>query len=143
MPTFIIFEQGKQINKVEGANPRKLQEVVKMLAAKAEGSSSGGSGSGSGSSWRIGELPRGYGDVTDQVDVKGLEMLNSDDSVRVLISNDKPTGLQKGKATAGKSKDWVESDTDEQIMLFTPFQATLKIHTLQVSLIAYMGRLTR
>lgn len=142
MPTFIIFEQGKQINKVQGADPRKLQEVVKMLAAKAEGSSSSGSGGSNGSSWRIRELPRGYGDVTDQVEVKGLEMLNSDDSVRVLISNDKPTGLQKGKATAVKSKDWVESDTDEQIMLFMPFQANLKIHTLQVSLIVYICKLT-
>jgi hypothetical protein len=131
MPTFIIFEEGKVMDKVKGADPRKLQEVVKKLAAQAEGGSSYG-GSSSRSSWRIGELPRGYGDVTDQVELKGLEMLNSDDSVRVLIGEGKPSGLQKGKATTGK--DWVESDTDEQLMLFMPFQATLKIHTLQVSL---------
>lgn len=35
---------------------------------------------------------------------------------------------------AGKEdtkKDWVKSDTDEQLMLFIPFQSTLKIHSLQ------------
>jgi len=32
-----------------------------------------------------------------------------------------------------KEKDWVESDTDEQLMLFMPFQATLKVHTLQIT----------
>lgn len=132
MPTFILFEQGAVKEKIQGADPRKLQEVVKKLAAAAEGSSSLGSGSGGDSSWRIGELPRGYGDVTEQVDVKGLEILNSDDSVRVLFGGSKPSGLQTGKATVGKDKDWVESDTDEQLMLFMPFQATLKVHTLQV-----------
>jgi hypothetical protein len=132
MPTFIIFERGEVTDKVQGADPRKLQEVVKKLAAHAEGGPSYGGGSGSGSSWRLGELPRGYGDVTDQVDIKGLEMLNSDDSVRVLVGDGKPSGLQKGKATAPKEKDWVESDTDEQLMLFMPFQANLKVHTLQV-----------
>lgn len=136
MPTFIIFKEGKVVERVQGADPRKLQTVVKKLAAEAEGSSSGfGGSSGSGSSWRIGDLPKGYGDVTDQVDLKGLELLNSDSefgSVRVLVDSAKPSGLQKGKGSE-KSKDWVESDTDEQLMLFMPFQSTLKVHTLQIT----------
>jgi hypothetical protein len=133
MPTFILFEQGKVKEKIQGADPRKLQAVVKTLAAAAEGSAGSSSGGlGSDSSWRIGELPRGYSDVTDQVDQMDLDLLNSDDKVRVLFTSSKPSGLQKGKAAAGKEKDWVESDTDEQLMLFIPFQATIKVHTLQV-----------
>lgn len=135
MPTFMIFKQGKQVEKIQGADPRKLQDVVKKLAAEAEGTSSAGfGGSSSGSSWRVGELPKGYGDVTDQVDVKGLELLNADGEfggVRTLFEDGKPSALGKGKAGEGK-KDWVESDTDEQLMLFVPFQATLKVHTIQV-----------
>lgn len=139
MPTFMLFEQGKVIDKVQGADPRKLQDVVKKLVAAAEGSSSSSSGLGSssGSGWRIGNLPKGYNDITDQVDVKGLELLNADSefgSVRTLFEAGKPTGLQKGKGAENKTKDWVESDTDEQLMLFMPFQATLKVHTLQVCL---------
>lgn len=134
LPTFMLFEQGKVVDKIQGADPRKLQAVVKKLVAAAEGPSSGLGGSSSGSSWRIGDLPKGYSDVTDQVDVKGLELLNADSEfggVRTLFESSKPTGLQKGKA-GEKSKDWVESDTDEQLMLFMPFQSTLKVHTLQV-----------
>jgi hypothetical protein len=135
MPTFMIFKQGQVVEKIQGADPRKLQSAVKKLAAEAEGGSSGFGASGSGSNWRVGDLPRGYNDVTDQVDLKGLELLNADSEfggVRVLIDSNKPTGLQKGEAGAGKEKDWVESDTDEQLMLFMPFQSTLKVHTLQV-----------
>lgn len=126
----MVFDNGKVVDKVQGADKKKLEDLVKKLAAQAGASSSGGSGSGSG--WRIGELPRGYGDVTDQIEVKGLEILNSDDNVRVLIDDGKPSGLQKGKAAASAEKDWVESDTDEQLMLYMPFQANLKVHTIQV-----------
>ena len=148
MPTFMIFKQGKQIEKIQGADPRKLQDVVKKLAAEAEGTSSAGFG-GSSSDWRVGELPKGYGDVTDQVDVKGLELLNADGEfggVRTLFEHSKPSALGKGKGGEGK-KDWVESDTDEQLMLFVPFQATLKVHTIQVRFhdhgILHCSRLTQ
>ena len=30
-------------------------------------------------------------------------------------------------------KDYVESDTDEQLMLYIPFQSTLKVHTLHIT----------
>jgi hypothetical protein len=142
MPTFMIFKEAQVVEKVQGADPKKLQAVVKKLAAEAEGGSSGfgASGSGSGSNWRAGDLPKGYTDVSDQVDVKGLELLNEDSkfgSVRVLFDGSRPTGLQKGKAAAAKEKDWVESDTDEQLMMFIPFQSTLKVHTLQVCHVSY------
>ncbi|KAH6666652.1 PITH domain-containing protein [Halenospora varia] len=139
MPTFMIFNQGKVVEKVQGADPRKLQAVVKKLAAEADGSSSSGfGGSSSGSSgWREPlTLAKDYSPVTDQVDVKGLELLNADSEfagVRVLFEESKPTALQKGKAPANQAKDWVESDTDEQLMLFMPFQATLKVHTIQIT----------
>ncbi|KAH8814263.1 PITH domain-containing protein [Hyaloscypha sp. PMI_1271] len=136
MPTFMIFKQGQTVEKVTGADPRKLQAAVKKLAAEAEGGSSGFGASDSGSTWRIGDLPRGYSDVTDQVDLKGLELLNSDSEfggVRVLVDQSKPTGFQRGKSAASEKKDWVESDTDEQLMLFMPFQSTLKVHTLQIT----------
>lgn len=31
------------------------------------------------------------------------------------------------------NKDWVKSDTDEQLMLYIPFQSTVKIHSLQIT----------
>jgi hypothetical protein len=132
----MVFKNGLPTEKIQGADKNKLLRVVQDIAsiATAAGSSTGSSGGG----WRKGELPKGYGDVTDQVDVKGLELLNSDSdfgTVRTLFETSKPSALDnKGKAADDKQKDWVESDTDEQLMLYMPFQAMLKIHTLQVRL---------
>ncbi len=130
----MTFRDGQQTEKIQGANVPKLQEVVKSLAQYASDGSSGGSSSSS-VTWNKSEVPRGYSDVTEQVDLKGLELLNADDdfgTVRTLVDAAKPSALDsKGKQT--ETKDWVESDTDEQLMLFVPFQATLKIHTLRVS----------
>lgn len=144
MPTFMIFKNGREVSKIRGANAQQLSEAVKKLANEAEsdGTGAGGfgeaSGSGSGT-WRAFDLPRGYGDVTDQLDIRGLDLLNSDSdfgSVRTLFDTGRPSSLGngKGKAASGESKaDWVESDVDEQLMLYIPFQSTLKVHTIQIT----------
>ena len=133
----MIFKEGKVIEKV-GPEPRKLQDIVNKLAAEAEGASgtSGFGGSSNGGSWRTAELPKGYDDVSDQLELKGLDLLNADSDfggVRGLFESSKPSALQNGKSTEGQAKDWVESDTDEQLMMFLPFKATLKVHSIQVS----------
>lgn len=121
-----------------GANPVKLQSVIKKLVTEAEGAGeSSGSGSGGADGWRGADLPRGYSDITNQIELKRCELLNYDSgvgSVNVLFESSQPSALSSGKATAAKN-DWVESDTDEQLMLFMPFQSMLKLHTLQVILV--------
>ena len=143
LPTFIIFKNRQVVSTIQGANPQKLSEAVKKLAAEAESNESRGFGETSAgeSSWVGASLPRGYNDVTDQVDVKGLDLLNSDSghgNARTLFNVTKPLSLENGKGKAkpnpeDSNKDWVESDTDEQLMLFIPFQSTLKVHTLQIT----------
>lgn len=138
LPTFIIFRNGKVADRVQGADPLKLQSIVKKLSQEVEsiGNGSGGEASGSGSnggSWRGAELPRGYTDITSEIELQRCELLNVDPdagSVRVLFDAAKPSALSGAKSA---SKDWVESDTDEQLLLFVPFQSMLKLHTLQVS----------
>ncbi|KAJ4370572.1 Thioredoxin-like protein 1 [Neocucurbitaria cava] len=143
-PAFIIFKNNQKIRTYSGSNPQQLSEAIKDLAAEAEneGGGSGGFGeagsSGSGG-WRGAALPRGYGDVTDQVDVRGLDLLNSDSDfggVRTLFESSQPASLKKGKAAATGSegnKDWVESDVDNQLMLYVPFTSTVKVHTIQIT----------
>lgn len=109
MPTFLIFKHTKEVSRIQGANPTALSDAVKKLAAEADSSSStGGFGDGSSSSsyWLGAEIPKGYSDVTAQVDVRGLDLLNADPAqgnAGVLFSEAKPA--------EGKEKDWVESDT--------------------------------
>lgn len=140
----MIFKNKDVVESIKGADPRKLQAVVKKLSAEAESDGANGFGapSGSSSSWTATSLPKGYFDVTDQVDVRGLDLLNSDSeygTARTLFEGSRPssltTGKGKGKAYSeeGEGKDWVESDTDEQLMLYVPFMSTLKVHTLQIT----------
>lgn len=146
LPTFIIFRNGSVAEQVRGADPRKLQSIVEQLASDIEKAGSGGggaasgSGSGSGSgglAWRGADLPRGYTDLTDVVNIPGVDWSNVDESVfnkRTLFSREKPSALDKSGASGeSETKDWIESDTDEQVMLYVPFNATVKLHTLQVS----------
>ncbi|KAI1208940.1 DUF1000-domain-containing protein [Annulohypoxylon truncatum] len=134
LPTFIIFRDGSVVDKVKGADPKKLQTVIEKLSGDIENASQGG-GSSSGISWKGADLPRGYTDVSDSIDVRGLELLNADEShfsVRNLFNKNKPSALSKDAAT-GDEKDWVESDTDEQLLLFTPFNSAIKLHTIQIT----------
>ncbi|KAL1595762.1 Thioredoxin-like protein 1 [Paraconiothyrium brasiliense] len=139
-PLFVIFKNGNQVSKFTGQNPQQLSDNIKKLAAEVESGEGGfGEASGSGGSggrWLGAGLPRGYTDVTDQVDVRGLDLLNSDSEfggVRTLFDTTQPSSAGKGKAAGESTKDWVESDVDEQLMLYIPFNANLKIHTIQIT----------
>ncbi|SZF00235.1 unnamed protein product [Blumeria hordei] len=139
MPTFLVFQRGEVIERVQGADMRKVQAIVQKLLPStkdAPADATTGEKSTSHSSWRLGELPPGYHDVTDQVDLDGLDLSNADlkfGRARVLFDESKPTALQKGKQQETATKDWVESDSDEQLMLFIPFQSRIKIHSFLIT----------
>jgi PITH domain len=131
----MIFKNGRGVQTIRGADPKQLSSAVKKLANEAEAAGDAGDGgfaeSSGGSSWLASEPAKGYSNVTDQIDLKGLELLNFDGefgSVRTLFDFTKPSAFENSKSSP---KDWVESDTDDQLMLFIPFQSTLKIHSLQ------------
>ncbi|KAH6660627.1 thioredoxin [Truncatella angustata] len=134
LPTFIIFRDGKIVDKVKGADPNRLKTILEKLANEIEtaGEAGGSSSGGGGMTWLGADLPRGYSDISDIVDVRGLELLNADSefSVRTLFNKPKPAGLGK---SSSEDKDWVESDTDEQLLLFVPFNSAVKLHTLQIT----------
>jgi thioredoxin len=143
MPTFMIFKSGRESKRIKGADIKALDAAVKQLAQEASSAPSGSGTSGledpftTGSkNWIGASLPRGYGDVTEAVDQLNLDFLNLDSEfggARTIFEATKPSSLgAKGKSAEGK-KDWIESDTDAQMMLFMPFQSTMKLHTLQIT----------
>ena len=141
MPTFMVFKSGRESKRIKGADMKALDAAVKQLAQEASSAPSGSSSedpftSGGASGWMGASLPRGYSDVTEAVDQLNLDFLNLDSeagNARTIFENTKPSSLgAKGKSADGK-KDWIESDTDEQMMLFMPFQSTMKLHTLQIT----------
>jgi PITH domain len=133
----MIFKNGQSVQVIRGADPKLLSGAVKKLANEAEAAGDAGNSgfaeSSGASSWIAVEPAKGYSNVTNQVDINGLELLNFDGdfgNVRALFDSKMPSAIENGKST---SKDWVESDTDDQVMLYVPFQSTLKIHSLQLT----------
>ena len=139
MPTFMIFKNKQVVETIRGADPRKLSEAVKKLVAEADSDGSSAAGGYGDANWLGVGLPKGYGDITDQIDQRGLDMLNAESgsgkgTTRTLFQGSKPSALGgKEKAKGTEAEDWIESDTDEQLMLYIPFTATLKVHTLHVT----------
>lgn len=144
LPTFLLFQKGKVIQTVQGANPTELRRIIQKLSSELEsadeasGSAAGGGGGGNSSSssnngpWTGAEIPRGYSDISDQVETRNSELLNADDDagpVKVLFDVAKPAALNNDDNT---TKDYVQSGADDQLLLFIPFQGTVKLHTLQV-----------
>lgn len=108
MPTFKFFAAGAEVDTLKGADPHALSTKIKQHVSdrtKTSGFSS---------------LVRGMMSLNDKVDIKQLEMLNATEtsSVRHLLD---PT-----------SKSSVESDSDEQLMLYIPFQESSKVHSLVI-----------
>ncbi|KAK6340703.1 hypothetical protein TWF696_009026 [Orbilia brochopaga] len=140
MPTFVVFRNGGETNRIRGADMTKLSGVVEELVAFA-GQSGGASSS---STWTGAEVPKGYKSLNTEVDIKGLDSLNFKSEyggIRALIESAAPSGLDsKGKSKSSSSSssggaeiDWMESDTDEQLMLFFPFQSVVKIFQIQIT----------
>ncbi|VBB72296.1 Putative thioredoxin-like protein [Podospora comata] len=138
LPTFIYFRNGQITSRVKGADVQKLSGMLETIrghfqeAMENPGGAAGGSSS-SGATWRGAELPRGYTDITDQIEINRCELLNVEsgpEGVHTLLDKSRPSALSGQKSA---TKDWVESDTDEQLMLFLPFQAMIKLHTLQIT----------
>lgn len=139
MPTFIVFKNQKEVQRVQGANIQALNAAVMNLAREAEamqgasGSASGGFGSGQGSTsggvWSGAPVAKGYQDIAEEIEKKALDIMNANTEVgsaRVLFESTQP-----GKDP--KARDWVESDTDEQLMIYIPFQSTLKLHSIHIT----------
>lgn len=98
MPTFMIFKNARVTDTIQGADPRRLSAAVRKLAeeaGKVETDGGEGSSGSSGSGWIGATLPRGYTDITSQVDVTSLELLNWDTSggsARTLFQSTKAKG---------------------------------------------------
>lgn len=105
MPTFMIFKNARKIEGIEGADPRRLSAAIKKVAEEANRIDSGADDAASSSGgWLGAALPRGYDDVTSQVDVQGLDLLNWDSSkgsARALFGASKPKSRSECFALSG------------------------------------------
>ncbi|EEP77611.1 conserved hypothetical protein [Uncinocarpus reesii 1704] len=137
MPTFLIFKDGDLVKTIKGANAQGLTSAVAEFATASEGGNAAADSESSetGAMWLGAATPKSYQDITENVEVKDIDLLNCDNDIapgRVLFGKSQPSALRPKAKEEGKP-DWVESDADEQLMLFMPFQASLKIHSLHIT----------
>jgi hypothetical protein len=110
-----------------------LEQLLTQLPAvfgAPKGESSGATasaGSSSSAEWLAHTPARGFSNITSAIETQRLEVLNSSCSVKTLFAPTKP---------ASKDGDYVVSDTDEQLMVFIPFQSSVKLHSLQITSLA-------
>lgn len=151
-----MFKRGRAVTTIRGADTKRLSEAIQKLAAEATNMESGSGAAGESSNnntgsadtsttWLGASLPRNYSDVSEAVIIKDLDMLNRDSeksTAKILFDKSKPSALvgSDDDSKGGKKKkktqaetDWVESDTDEQLMVYIPFNSTLKVHSLQIT----------
>jgi hypothetical protein len=104
-----------------------LPELSKSLAA----SDTAAAGPSADTMWLGSPLSaKNYANITGSVELPGVDILNANTSLgaaRVLFDAKKPSG---------DPADGVESDTDEQLMLFIPFQTAVKLHSIQITSLA-------
>lgn len=142
MPTFIIFTDTHETRRIQGANVPALSAAVQQLVEEyktSRGASSSASGSGSGSApppvwWGV-PPAKGYADISEEIEKVALDIMNASTdagNARTLLEESQP-----GKDP--KAKDWVESDTDEQLMIYIPFRSTLKIHSIHLTSLPPLG----
>lgn len=107
MPTFMFFKQGQKIDEMKGADPHGLETKIKqhIVDVKPSGSSSK-------------EYVKGMTSLNDKLEMKQLEILNATDSSSLRNLFDK------------SSSSVVQSDSDEQLMIYMPFQEQIKIHSI-------------
>ncbi|CCG83499.1 Thioredoxin-like I protein Txl1 [Taphrina deformans PYCC 5710] len=106
MPTFLFFLQGIKKDELKGADPHALQNKIKKYIAETNASQGNQS------------LVRGMISLNTKLDFKQVELLNATESASARGLLD-PT-----------SKHAVNSDSDEQLMLYVPFQESVKAHSI-------------
>ncbi|PHH82009.1 hypothetical protein CDD82_7326 [Ophiocordyceps australis] len=132
LPTFLIFRDGVSIERVQGANAAELRRIVESLDVEFTNLALD-----SGGAWSSVQVPRGYTDLTEEIEIRNCELLNADEDfgpVKTLFDPSKPSALtDNAHEAAAAAKDWVQSGADDQLLLYVPFQSTVRLHTLQLT----------
>ncbi|KAG7662423.1 txl1 [[Candida] subhashii] len=138
VPTFIFFEQGKEISRIRGADVHGVTNALDSLNVKASVDSSvkARSGNASGSVVLSGVekevkdfIPKGFEILNSSIDFQRFEALNviplyQDKEVQDLFKLD----------DANEDRSTVWSDADSQLLFFIPFLNICKIYSVLIKI---------
>ncbi|CAO3642456.1 unnamed protein product [Mucor hiemalis] len=110
MPTFQFFKGGNRVAEMKGANPQQLEHYVKQHSTE-------GGSSGTNLAKKSCGVP-GYVDLTEFITPNQMDALNQQDQNNV-------------KNIFKEDDTFLESDTDEQLIISVPFNQPVKLHSLK------------
>ncbi|KTW32740.1 thioredoxin [Pneumocystis jirovecii RU7] len=105
MPTFVVFVKGKEAERMSGAHRQQLELLIEKYAKTA-----------SPINKKDSDEVKGFYQLNSLIDQRQLDCLNMDKNYPFRSIFEKEGHLQ--------------SDVDEQLLLYIPFKSTVRIHSL-------------
>ncbi|TGZ78879.1 DUF1000-domain-containing protein [Ascodesmis nigricans] len=140
-PTYIFFRSGTPIKR--NHTVQELTQTLTEFITNANSTSNAASSTSTSTTpfWLAKPPPGNFVNLTDHIEKTHLDIMNANSdfgSIRTLLEPAAPSTLSTSSDTPSPppndhKKDWVESDTDEQLMLFLPFQTAVKLHSIHIT----------
>lgn len=137
VPTFVFIETGKEVDRIQGANPQALISKLQEFNTKANGQKRRGNGTTTeelitqNSSLKDIKplIPENFEVLNATIDFSGYEVLNclplyKDSKAKHVVS--------LGGTDASADKSAVISDSDSQLLFYIPFLNISKIYSILV-----------
>lgn len=118
MPTFVFIKNAQELERIRGADKVQLEDKVKRYSNEEAATNVSGGTITSSIVAAVG--PPGYSDLTHLIFKAQCECLNqSDDHTWENVLNT-------------STSSYLESDCDEQLILFITFNQVVKLHSLMI-----------
>lgn len=128
MPTMVLFQSEKEVQRVRGANPQEIGSALSSLSARNKNAVRNGNQADQGSS---SEVPK----EADKYITKGFEVLNDlihfGESEGLNINNASTDLLRDLFSTKDGSKG-VMSEADSQLMFYLPLNNKVKLQSILI-----------
>ncbi len=122
MPTFVFYKNKQEVDRLSGANQVQLEALVVKHSTPSTAAAN--------ESLSDNSAPAGFVCINEHIDFKQLDCLNKkDNQVTKSIFDPATTGL-------------IESDVDEQLMIWVPFVQAVKVHSFRMTAPKATGPLT-
>jgi len=107
MPTFQFYKGGAKVEELVGANPNRLEAIIKEI-----------SGASPVASAPVVTIPGGYRELSEFIEMQQVNCLNEHQG-------------HTAKSMLGKTGS-LKSDCDEQLLIEIPFHTPVKIHSFRL-----------
>jgi len=119
MPTFVLFRNRAEVDRLTGADKTKLEAKVKQHYSAAPAPATGAGAEGEAAPAGTPTAPSEFADLNSMIDKSQCECLNQHDD-----------HTWEHAFNTASALTWLQSDVDEQLLIAITFQQTVKLHSI-------------